>query len=200
MKIYITRHGETEWNTKGKMQGWSNSNLTEKGIENAKRLGESLKHIDFDSIYCSPLGRAVETAKHIKGDKDTQINIEESLKEMGFGCWEGVAHTEIEELHPVERYNFWNKPHLYKPIDGESFEQLFARVKEVLEKIIGSGDENVLIVSHAVTLKAIYAIVKKTPLEELWNPPFMKDTCLSIIEVKDDEMRFILEADVSHLD
>lgn len=200
MKIYITRHGETQWNTEGKMQGWNNSNLTEKGIANAKKLSESLKHIDFDCIYCSPLGRTIETANHIRGDKNTKIILEEAFKEMGFGCWEGVEHSEVEKLYPTERYNFWNKPHLYKPIDGESFQQLFSRVQEALDRIINKAEgENILIVSHAVTLKAIYAIVKQTPIEEIWNPPFMKDTCLSIIEVKDNEMKFILEADVSHL-
>ena len=57
MKIYITRHGETKWNIQGRMQGWKNSDLTEKGIENAKKLGKSLKEINFDCIYSSPSGR-----------------------------------------------------------------------------------------------------------------------------------------------
>lgn len=200
MKIYITRHGETEWNRAGKMQGWKNSNLTEKGIENAKKLGESLKQINFDCIYCSPLGRAVETAKCIRGDKETQIVLKESLKEMGFGLWEGMEHIKVEELYPNQKFNFWNKPNLYEPVEGESFEQLLCRARQALDEIISNTEhENILIVSHAIFIKAIYGIIKNYPIEEFWNPPFIYDTCLSILEIKNDKINIILEADVSHL-
>lgn len=201
MKIYITRHGETEWNKEGRMQGWKNSNLTEDGIKNAKKLGERLKHVDFDCIYCSPLGRAVDTAKYIRRDKKTEIILVDSLKEMGFGKWEGMEHDIIKELYPTEHFNFWNKPHLYNPIEGESFNELFERVNDVLNQITSNSSlENVLIVSHAVVIKAIYAIIKKYPLEELWNSPFLQGTSLTIIEVEDNEINMILEADTSHLE
>lgn len=200
MKIYITRHGETEWNKEGKMQGWKNSNLTENGIQNAKRLGYRLKDIDFDCIYCSPLGRTMETAKQIRGYKGTEIVIVDSLKEMGFGKWEGMEHNTIKELYRTEHFNFWNKPHLYNSIEGESFEELFKRVENVLNEIISNPlGENILIVSHAVVIKALYTIIKKSPLEKLWDPPFMHDTSLTVVEVVDNEMKFILEADISHL-
>jgi len=200
MKIYITRHGQTKWNQEGRMQGWKDSDLSQKGVENAKRLGESLRHIDFDCIYSSPLGRALDTAKHIRGDKDTPIIIEEDLKEMGFGVWEGMETRKIEELYPEERFNFWNKPHLFQPLEGETFGQVQRRVKRALDKIIKNAPgENVLIVSHAVVLKTIYSIVKNKALEHLWDPPFMYDTSLTVIEIKDNQIDMILEGDVSHL-
>lgn len=201
MRIYITRHGETQWNMEGRMQGWMNSDLTEKGIENAKRLGESLKDVNFGCIYSSPLGRAFDTAKHIRGNKKTEIVLEDNLKEMGFGLWEGMEHSKIEELYSEERFNFWNKPHLYKPIDGESFQELFNRVGEIFNSIIMENSyENILIVSHAVVIKAIYAIVKKIPLEDFWSHPFMYDTCLTLLETSEDGIKVVLEGDTSHLD
>lgn len=201
MRIYITRHGETEWNKEGKMQGWQNSNLTDKGVENAKKLGESLKNIEFDYIYCSPLGRAIDTAKYIRGDKSTEIIIEDSLKEMGFGSWEGKERTVLEELYPVQRHNFFNKPHLYEPVDGESYQELIGRIGAVLEKIAGDTTaENILVVTHAAVIKAIYSIIKDIPLEDFWGPPYMYDTCLTILEVTNGETNCILEADTSHLD
>jgi broad specificity phosphatase PhoE/uncharacterized membrane protein YbaN (DUF454 family) len=201
VRIYLTRHGETEWNKEGKMQGWKDSALTEKGIENAKSLGENLKHINFDRIYCSPLGRALDTAKYIRGDKDTEIIINEGLKEMGFGIWEGMEHHKVEELYPVHRSNFWNKPHLYESVEGgESFQELFSRVKNVLDEVINSDSgENILLVSHTVVIKAIYAIVKNYSLEDFWNPPFLYDTSLTIIEAAGKEIKIVLEADTSHL-
>ncbi len=201
MKIYITRHGETEWNEAGKMQGWKNSNLTEKGIANAISLGKSLKHIDFDCVYCSPLERALETAKHILGDKNTEIIINEDLKEMGFGIWEGLGREEIESSYAEEYNNFWNRPHLYTGVQGESYQELIDRVKRAMETIVAEAKgENILVVAHAAVIKAIFTIVKQHSLEEFWKPPYMHGTCLSIIEVDNGGFSFTLEADISHLD
>jgi len=200
LKIYITRHGETEWNKAGIMQGWKNSNLSEMGNENAKKLSQHLASIKFDAIYSSPLGRAMETATHLKGERNLEIIQLEHLKEMGFGIWEGMPHLEVQETYTEEQHNFWNQPHLYQPIDGESYEELMERVKIGLEKIIDdNAGENVLVVAHAAVIKAVFAIIKNIPLENFWQPPYIKDTCLSIIQVKDDGMEFVLEADVTHI-
>lgn len=201
MKIYITRHGETQWNKEGRMQGWSNSHLSEQGILDAKRLGKRLKDVDLKCIYASPLGRAIETAELIRGDKDIPIIRCEGLKEINFGAWEGLTTSEIERRYPEQIHNFWNRPGLYKPVGGESYEQIIYRVSKVLAEIVATewgGD--VLIVTHGVTKKAIYKIVKNLPLENFWGPPLPHNASLSILEVKADQMVFILEADVSHLD
>ncbi|WP_353094328.1 histidine phosphatase family protein [Tissierella praeacuta] len=201
MKIYITRHGETEWNKEGRLQGWKNSNLTEKGIRDAKKLGDRLKDINFDYIYSSPQGRALDTAKYIRGHKDTEIIIFDSLKEMGFGKWEGMENKEIEILYPIEYFNFWNKPHLYRAVEGESFDDLFNRIKNALNRIINdNAEENVLIVSHGVAIKSMYSIIKGCPLKELWNSIFIKNNSLTIAEVADGNINFILESDTSHLE
>lgn len=200
MKIYITRHGETQWNKEGKMQGWKNSDLTEKGIDNAMKLGKSLEHIDFDCIYCSPLGRAIDTAKYIRGDKNTEIIIIESLKEMGFGIYEGMENEKVKELYAQQQYNFWKKPHLYETIEGESFEELIHRVDKTLKRIINNTNvENILIVTHTLVIKALYLIINNYSLEDFWKPPFMYDTCLTVLEVQGRKIEIILEADVSHL-
>ncbi|MEK6264723.1 MAG: histidine phosphatase family protein [Clostridium sp.] len=200
MKIYITRHGETQWNKEGKMQGWKNSDLTEKGVDNAIKLGKSLEHIDFDCIYCSPLGRATDTAKYIRGDKNTEIIIIESLKEMGFGAYEGMENEKVKEMYTQQQYNFWNKPDLYKTTDGERFEELINRVNKVLKHITNNATgENILIVTHTLVIKALYLIIKNRSLKDFWKPPFMYDTCLTVLEVQDTKIEIIIEADVSHL-
>lgn len=201
LKIYITRHGETEWNKEGRLQGWKNSHLTEKGIRDAKKLGNRLKNINFDCIYSSPQGRALDTAKYIRGDKNTQIVICDSLKEMGFGKWEGMENKEIEIQYPKEYFNFWNKPHLYRTVEGENFDELFNRIKNALDRIIKDNEgENVLIVSHGVAIKAMYSIIKRCPLEELWNSIPIRNNSLTIVEVRDGDINIILETDTSHLE
>jgi len=201
MKIYIVRHGETEWNIEGRLQGWKNSDLTKKGIENAKKLGEYLNNISFDKIYCSPAGRAIQTANYIIGDRKLEITTEEKLKEMGFGMLEGLKHDEMKERYPKQQDNLWNNPHLYEPFkDGESYEDLLKRANEFIEILRKeqTGD-NILVISHAAFIKALFVVIKNLSVEEFWSSPYMYDTCLTILEIQDNNLNLLLEADVSHL-
>lgn len=200
MKIYITRHGETEWNKAGRMQGWNNSDLTQKGIDNAQKLGQALKDIPFDCVYCSPLGRAIQTANCIVGLRNIPIIYDENLKEMNFGIWEGMTHDVVEANYKEEHFNLWNMPTNYKPVSGEDFMTLIARARTVFDTLTHLENvENILVVSHAIFIKAFFCVAKGYTLGEFWNPPFMKDTCLSILEIKDNKCHFILEGDTSHL-
>jgi broad specificity phosphatase PhoE len=199
-KIYIARHGETEWNQQGKMQGWKDSSLTPKGIENAQRLGSYLKDTGFDCVICSPLGRAVQTAKHIMGDRDLLMVYNSAFKEMGFGQWEGMDHDSVKELYPTQQQNYWSAPHLYEAIDGESYEAFIARVKEGLEGLMQNHQKgNLLLVTHAAVIKAIFNIVCQQPLSSFWDPPFIYDTCLSVLEVRDGIFTVLQEPDIPHL-
>lgn len=200
MKIYITRHGETQWNSEGRMQGWKNSNLSEKGIANAKKLGESLKDVPFDLVCCSPLGRTVETANHILGDRKIVTVYNNAFREMGFGCWEGMYHDDIKEQYTEQQHNFWHAPHLYQPIDGESYDGFIERVRTGFHSLTqDAACENLLLVTHAAVIKAIFSIVENRPLSRFWDPPFTYDTCLSILEVSNGEIKVLLEPDISHL-
>lgn len=199
MRLFIVRHGETEWNVSKKMQGCKDSPLTVKGKTNARLLGESLGDINFDKVYCSPLGRANETATLILANKDVRIEMHDAIREMSFGCWEGMEQNEIESLYPIQKYNFWNRPDLYQSIDGESFEDVIERVKNFLDFICNKKHQNVLIVSHTIVIKAIYSLVKGDPLNKFWSPPYIHDTCLTVIDWNEFEKKIILEADVSHI-
>lgn len=201
MRLYIARHGETDWNVEGRMQGSKNSNLTEQGKEEALNLGNSLKETKIDYIYTSPLTRAYDTALLIKGDRDISIEIHSNLKEMNFGIWEGMQSDYIEREYGDEYYKFWKEPHLYTSIDGESFNEVIKRVKVALDDIINQNKgENILLVTHSIVIKAIYAIVKGYELKEFWNPPYIKNTCVTILECNEDNYKFILEADTSHIE
>lgn len=200
MKIYIARHGETKWNAEGRMQGWKNSNLTEKGIANAKKLGQSLKHVDFDLVCCSPLGRAVETASHILSGRKVVVVYNSAFKEMSFGSWEGRLHDEVAEQYPEQQHNLWNAPHLYQPIDGESYEALIQRVKTGLDSLIESSScNNILLVTHAAVIKALLTAIDNRPLQDFWGPPFAYDTCLAILEAENNQIKVLQEPDISHL-
>jgi probable phosphoglycerate mutase len=200
MKIYITRHGTTEWNIQRRLQGWKDSKLTEEGIARAVSLGKRLKDIDFDIIYTSPLNRALETAMLIRGDKNTKIVTHDGLKELRLGIWEGMELDVIEKEYPDEYYIYRNKPIDYIPVEGETYMDLFKRVGQFLEEIKKLDAENILVVSHGVTIKAIIKLIKNLTMDEFSDLPVYTGTALNIAEVNGDKIELIVENDTSHID
>lgn len=201
MKLYIVRHGQTQWNVERRMQGCKNSPLTELGIENAKMLGERLKDINFDMVYTSPLGRTLQTVESIFQGRTCPLEKRDELKEMYFGNWEGMKFEEVQKVSPEQYDNFWNHPENYKVVNnGETFEDVRLRVGHFLDYVQSHKDyENVLIITHTCIIKTIYSIVYGHDVSQFWSDPVLHDTCLSIIDTSSGSMKFILEADMSHI-
>ncbi|PEA53078.1 histidine phosphatase family protein [Bacillus pseudomycoides] len=199
--VYITRHGETEWNVEKRMQGRKNSNLTETGILQAKQLGKRMKDMALDVIYSSPSGRAIHTAQLIKGDRDTPIVTDEHLYEIDMGVWEGYTQVELQEKYAKDFDLFWNAPHRYESKTGESFYDARERVLKGLTYILQKHEgENVLIVSHAITALLMVGHFEQRPIEHIWNGPFMHSASLSMIEFKEGESTIHLFADIAHFE
>ncbi|ACR79335.1 MULTISPECIES: histidine phosphatase family protein [Kosmotoga] len=198
-KLYITRHGQTEWNLEGRIQGQKDSKLTTLGEKQAEWLGERLKNVEIDVIISSSSGRAIRTAEIIRGKRNIEIVPNDNLREIHFGQWEGQLHAEIKKYWPDEYRNFWNFPHLYKPVGGETFLQVLDRVSNEVEKIISKYEgKNILIVTHAVVLKALIAYFENKDLMDFWSGAFMYPTCLNIVEIKEDSRKIVLQGDISH--
>jgi probable phosphoglycerate mutase len=203
MRLYLTRHGQTEWNLERRMQGWKDSPLTELGISNAKALGKHLEDINFSEIYSSSVQRAVRTAELVKGDRDIPIILEDNLREIGVGDWEGQIVEDIKQNCTEEYNNFWTKPQLYKRDNAETYLEVQNRamkvVNEIIEKHKGT-DDNVLIVTHTITLKSIMAYFEGRAIEKLWEPPYIYDTSLSLVEITGEGAKILLHGDVAHLE
>lgn len=200
MKVYITRHGTTEWNIQRRLQGWKDSNLTEEGVMRAVNLGKRLKDIEFDIMFSSPLNRALETTKLIRGNKNTKIVTHDGLKELGLGIWEGMVLDSIEKEYPKEYHLYRNNPMEYIPIQGETYLDLFNRVEDFLNEIKAMDVENILVVSHGVTIKAMLKIIKNLSLDEFSELPVYTGTALNIVEVHGDNFKLISENDISHIE
>lgn len=197
--LYITRHGETEWNREKRMQGWLDSNLTENGIKNAESLGERLKDIELTAIFSSPSGRTKATTNLIRGERNIPVIYDEDLKEIKLGEWEGKTHSSIKELYEVEFESYWNTPHQFTTVGGETFEETRERAVRVLNRIkreYKSG--NILIVTHSVLIKCMYSFFKNASIETLWEPPFIHDTSLTIVEMNENGYEIVVAGDISH--
>ncbi len=200
MKIYVVRHGQTKWNEQGRMQGAKNSNLTEKGIDEAKKLNEYIKDIDFDKVFVSPLGRTIETMNHVVGDRIIETEKIEDLQEMNFGKFEGELLVELKDSHPEDMEKLWTQPEKYSSTSGEIYADVFERVERALKEITAYENlENVLVVTHGVIISVLLSIVKKNDIARLWDTPVVRNTSLSILEFKDGDFEIVEENIIEHL-
>ena len=164
MELYIVRHGQTDWNANGLLQGRSDTRLNQNGIDAAKNLGEQLHGVHFDKIFCSPLQRAFQTASLIRDGLESQSEIpiikDERLIEISFGEGEGKHYTEWMNESSPYRY-FFSAPEKYPvPPGGESFESVCERTKNFIQtKIEADFQKNsrVMIVAHGALNKGAKA-------------------------------------------
>lgn len=153
--VFLVRHGETEWNALGKYQGCKDIALTKEGIFQAKLLKKKVENY-FDYIYTSPLKRAADTANIICSDINIKPQVENSLREINFGEWEGLTKKEIKELYPGA-YNKWITDELNAPLCGGDLSIKLAsiRAKEAVLRLVNRHKDNrIMIVSHGGIIKA----------------------------------------------
>tara|TARA_B100001057_G_scaffold121683_1_gene120504 strand:- start:797 stop:1393 length:597 start_codon:yes stop_codon:yes gene_type:complete len=160
--ILICRHGQTEWNLEGRLQGWLDSELTELGKSQARALQFGLKTFCREKkfkVICSPLGRVRSTAKIALADAQcvTEITYDDRLKEHGIGAWEGLNTEEIELRFPgmleKKEKDSWN----FQPPEGESLAFLENRLISFLGDIDKSQD--ILLFCHEMVSKTLRKIL-----------------------------------------
>lgn len=186
MKIYLVRHGETEWNKEYRLQGQADTRLNDYGRELAQITAEALKDIPFDVIYHSPLNRAEETAVILKKSRTIDIIADERIKEMSFGTAEGCHILSIKNNPEDPMYNFLKHPGDYiPPENGERFEEVAARSAEFMEETILPLEgkyQNVLIVAHGAVNRTILNAIAGISVSDFWNIR-LKNCAVSIIDL-----------------
>lgn len=193
MKIYFTRHGETEWNKIDKIQGQMDSPLNENGINMAKKLREKARNINFSHIYSSDLNRALDTCKIICPNK--KIITSPLLREIDVGYWSAKQFNDIKKTDPFLYNLYFTKPEKYNRIDGESFYELIDRVKRFFELYIyNSDDENILIVSHGITIIAMFTIMENIEIKNFWQNRVRRNAEFNIAEYKDSKFTILKKA------
>lgn len=200
--LYLVRHGQTEFNTQLRIQGNCDSPLTPQGMAEAEKLAQGLADIDFKQIYTSPLGRAVQTAKILKGGRDIDLSLLDGLKEMNFGRWEQKTKGDIPPEELENFMNFFKAPEKYRPLAGaQSYEDMFDRVRQVGQDLLAEAkDQDILVVSHGVWIKSFYCLFQDLGISQMWADPFIKNTSLTLVDAGQAKPRFIKVADTSYLE
>lgn len=166
-KIILIRHGESKLNVEGVYYGILNPELTEKGKEQAKKTREILKNISYEKIYTSDLKRAIETAE-IVNYKELEISIDEELRELNFGIFEGRSYEELLEKYPEELKKSQKNWENYNYITGESVLELQKRTINFIEKKIDLEKDTVL-VTHWGVINTILSHYFSNGLESYWK-------------------------------
>lgn len=160
--IYLVRHGETEWNRQGRLQGQQDSALTGRGLKQAHGIGVLLRELVDDDIpiIASPLERARRTAEAIcvpLGRDPASPRTDDLLKEISFGRWEGMTFAEIAAADPDNLARMEQDRWGVAPPGGESYAMMAERARRWLHK--SSAIEELIVVAHGAfgrVLRGIY--------------------------------------------
>ncbi len=161
--IYIVRHGKTELNQRGVLQGRSNSPLNEEGVLQAKEAAKKLQGIGFAKIYSSPLIRAVQTAKILVPGMEPVID--ERLIEMDYGPYEGTSLKDRDPKLMKFFSDFVNNP---APDGMEQLSAVVSRCGDFLEDIKGE-EGNILISTHAIAMKGLLEYLTPGSKGSYWS-------------------------------
>lgn len=169
MKLIFIRHGQTDWNLQGKIQGSYDSELNDTGIKQAMELSEKLLNLDykFSKIYTSPQKRALKTAEILSEYSNIDYFPIEDLKEINMGKWEGLSWEEVEMKYPTEYREWYLNRQYTKTPDGESYDDMLKRVLKAIKKIIAENNDDVVIVSHSAIIMGLQCYVTNTPFNDM---------------------------------
>ena len=155
-EIILIRHGETDWNSQQRMQGHSNSDLSEVGRGQIQALGELMKNVSFDHIYSSDSLRARQTAEAITQYSGHTLQFDQRIREKNLGVFEGLTSTEAKERHPEVYRLFKTAGANYVIDEGESTQQLLERALEFIEEIrLRHPQERVVMVTHGGVVRVL---------------------------------------------
>ena len=198
-RVILTRHGETEWNVSGFVQGSQDSPLTKAGVLQAQNLARRLKNENIKILLSSPLGRALSTAGEIAKELNIPVAECAEFREISFGNWEGKPWRQLTELDP-EGFRIWEKsPHIFQFPGGETFSDVLGRAKEKLLQLCTTyPNETICVVSHGITLKVLVTDLMGFGLENWMETPWQSNTAVNIFEVNNNVVTPLVVGDCTH--
>lgn len=192
MKLYIIRHGETDKNAAGVLQGWMDAPLNQSGRELAALTGRAMRGLRFDRCISSPLSRARETVEIVlrESGNDVPIETDERLREMNFGDLEGKKLSEMGEaglLFYTDPFRFVGFP------NGEDFHMLCARTQAFLKELAAKDDgKTYLIGAHGCALRAMLNCLYPDPAD-YWRGRAPYNCSVNIVEAENGVARLVAE-------
>ena len=198
LKLYIVRHGETEWNVIKRFQGQLNTPLTEKGIKKLKETGKKLENVLFDEVYTSELGRTVASAEIIlnenRGYRNKKLELKKlaELNEVYFGVWQGLTYEEVFLKYPEEGNNYFYNVKNYKAenVEAEKLEDALERFLKGINKILDSHESgNILVVTHGTVFEMFMNYVANDSIFDIDERTLMGNGDYKVFSYKDGKFQ-----------
>ena len=167
--LILLRHGESQWNHENRFTGFTDVDLNDKGVAEAKRAGLLLKNISVDKVYTSTLMRAYKTAALALAEmgQNPPTVKHDDLRERDYGDLTGLNKDETRAKFGAEQVHIWRRSYDAPPPGGESLKDVVARVKPYFETHIApelAAGKNILMAAHGNTLRAMLIILgERTP-------------------------------------
>ena len=156
LKIYLLRHGETEYSQRGAYCGALDAELTAEGHQMAQAFADAYRSIPWTDVYVSPMKRAIATAQPLCDAVGLPMQIREGLREISYGAWEDREQEDVRLNHEQDYLRWLTEPAWNPPTGGETAIQIASRALPIITEIeskFKSG--NVLVVSHKATIRII---------------------------------------------
>ncbi|MFI7134044.1 bifunctional RNase H/acid phosphatase [Nonomuraea sp. NPDC050153] len=199
--LLLLRHGETALSVERRFSGRGDAELTPNGLAQAAAAAERLSREPYrlDAIVSSPLKRARQTAEAVARRTGLDVEVDEDLRELDFGEWEGHTFTEVQRRWPAELSTWLADPETAPP-GGESFATVARRVQAAGERLVERYEgRTVLAISHVTPIKMLLRQALLAPLESLYRM-HLDVACLSLIEYYADGPAVVKSFnDTSHL-
>jgi probable phosphoglycerate mutase len=184
-KVFVIRHGESEWNVEGRRQGQLDSPLTEAGRSSAQQVSSRLLELNPDALFSSPLGRAWSTAQIIDAVLDLGIRSEIGLSEIDHGDLAGLTAAEIEGSHPGLLAKRRTCLYSWRFPGGESYADGDLRSAVALRRIERTFARRPLLVTHEMIARMLVRNLLGLATDEALNRSFVQGTVYQIIPPSD---------------
>jgi broad specificity phosphatase PhoE len=171
-RLYMIRHGETDWNVERRFQGQTDTELNANGQAQAQAVAERLAALDapFTALYASPLKRTMQTAETIAHRLGLTIQPAPEIKEIHCGEWEGLVSAEIERKYPGQLEQWRANVAHHRLPGGECVDDVQARGIIFLERVLQAHPgESIIIVGHGASLLALIAYLQQWEVGPTWN-------------------------------
>jgi broad specificity phosphatase PhoE len=180
-RVYLVRHGETDWNREEVFRGRADRPLSDRGQRQAEALGRAMAARTVDAVVAGPLRRATETAEPIARAQGLTVATDAGLDDLDFGEWQGQAKADVRQRYP-ELWRQWETaPHTVVFPRGESIVDVQRRAVAALDALVRSmNDKHVAVVTHRVVLKVLLCHLLGAGLDSFWRLRF-DTTSVSVV-------------------